>query len=483
MARRDQVLSLFGASPAQVLQRIREENQALMAQQRSPQATVGFGIGSELMRAFGPEDPRVAEARRRQAIGQGIEAPMGTADYFTEVAKRFKAQGMMDSALAATQQAQVLRQAELQKAQAQRAQNAAVEFVSRFDPALGKLVAANPDAAAKAIETVNKRLETKVVDKSLLALNPKTKKYEAVYTAPAKPGDSFKILTAKEVKDRGLPANIPFQINTTTNKVSAMANIPTQSEASVPTGYRAVYGTDTNGNRIIASIEPIPGSPQAKALLDERERVRRGYAAKDRVFSVIVDQISDARKLLNDPDAWVSGKEAATILGLGEITGGWASAGTAVQSLNNRYDTIRSNVAFDKLQAIREAAKTGGGLGQVSNYEIGLLIAAISKLDATSKKEDQLDALSDIELQFGKTAAAVANELTDQKMAEYGFTPEQIATYSAYRTAELQPDGTMKPLPQAPEVETFNYDALPDNVKDVWDDMTDDNKRLFGWTP
>lgn len=76
MARRDQVLSLFGASPAQVLQRIREENQALMAKQRSPQAAVGFGIGSELMRAFGPEDPRVTQARQRQQAYNSVRSEL-----------------------------------------------------------------------------------------------------------------------------------------------------------------------------------------------------------------------------------------------------------------------------------------------------------------------------------------------------------------------------------------------------------------------
>lgn len=79
MARRDQVLSLFGASPAQVLQRIREENQAIMTQQRSPQATVGFGIGSELMRAFGPEDPRVTQARQQQGLIQQARGDVRTA--------------------------------------------------------------------------------------------------------------------------------------------------------------------------------------------------------------------------------------------------------------------------------------------------------------------------------------------------------------------------------------------------------------------
>ena len=73
MARRDQVLSLFGASPAQILQQIRQEEQMRMAQMRSPEAKVGFGLGRAIGRAFGGEDPRVAQARQKQSlIQQGI---------------------------------------------------------------------------------------------------------------------------------------------------------------------------------------------------------------------------------------------------------------------------------------------------------------------------------------------------------------------------------------------------------------------------
>ena len=74
MARRDQVLSLFGASPAQILQQIREEEQTRMAQMRSPEAKVGFGLGRAIGRAFGGEDPRVTQARQKQALIQQARA-------------------------------------------------------------------------------------------------------------------------------------------------------------------------------------------------------------------------------------------------------------------------------------------------------------------------------------------------------------------------------------------------------------------------
>lgn len=68
MARRDQVLSLFGATPAQIMQEMRAEDQARMSQMRTPESRVGFGLGRAIGRAFGGEDPRVAQARQRQEL-------------------------------------------------------------------------------------------------------------------------------------------------------------------------------------------------------------------------------------------------------------------------------------------------------------------------------------------------------------------------------------------------------------------------------
>lgn len=53
----------------------------------------------------------------------------------------------------------------------------------------------------------------------------------------------------------------------------------------------------------------------------------------------------------------------------------------AVQGL---VDTLKSNVAFDTLQQMRDMSKTGGALGQVSNNELKLLESNIAALDPSS---------------------------------------------------------------------------------------------------
>ncbi len=75
------------------------------------------------------------------------------------------------------------------------------------------------------------------------------------------------------------------------------------------------------------------------------------------------------------------------VTGLGSLLSGLP--GTSALDLSAQLDTIKANVGFDKLQALRDASPTGGALGQVSNLEIGLLQAVIASLDQ-AQSEDQL---------------------------------------------------------------------------------------------
>lgn len=57
------------------------------------------------------------------------------------------------------------------------------------------------------------------------------------------------------------------------------------------------------------------------------------------------------------------------------FVGGMASniQGTAAYDLGEMLNTIKANIGFDKLQAMRDASPTGGALGQVSEFENRLL--------------------------------------------------------------------------------------------------------------
>lgn len=61
--------------------------------------------------------------------------------------------------------------------------------------------------------------------------------------------------------------------------------------------------------------------------------------------------------------------------------------GTAAYQLDQMLETLRARLSFDEIKEMREQSKTGGALGQVSNYEVGLLQKARVNLDIGQRPE------------------------------------------------------------------------------------------------
>lgn len=62
--------------------------------------------------------------------------------------------------------------------------------------------------------------------------------------------------------------------------------------------------------------------------------------------------------------------------------------GTDAKALANNLATIKANIGFDKLQAMRDASPTGGALGQVSERELGFLQSVFGSLDQSQTPEE-----------------------------------------------------------------------------------------------
>lgn len=93
------------------------------------------------------------------------------------------------------------------------------------------------------------------------------------------------------------------------------------------------------------------------------------------------------------PSAYSQERSARTIQSVDELMGkvsgkttGWGNLAAAIpgsDALNfeSELDTLKANIAFNELTAMREASKTGGALGQVSNIELRLLESALGALN------------------------------------------------------------------------------------------------------
>ena len=111
----------------------------------------------------------------------------------------------------------------------------------------------------------------------------------------------------------------------------------------------------------------------------------RGKAVSE--FNVIKTQTSRALSILDD-SAFAAGRLSnmaqAFTANMPTVQAGVMQLRT---DLEGAISTIKANVAFDRLQKMRDESKTGGALGNVSNIELSLLESSIASLDSNLSPE------------------------------------------------------------------------------------------------
>ena len=146
----------------------------------------------------------------------------------------------------------------------------------------------------------------------------------------------------------------------------------------------------TEADRKMQGLEALPPKEIQKreAALPQATSAVRGFEAKSASF------VKDLSALRNHP-------------GLSEITGfaagrvpGLTADGRAAQAL---YDKVVAKGGFQALQDMRDASKTGGALGNVSNQEGKQLTAAFAAID---RKQDVKDVQSAIDTAIGDIEGA-----------------------------------------------------------------------------
>ena len=82
-------------------------------------------------------------------------------------------------------------------------------------------------------------------------------------------------------------------------------------------------------------------------------------------------------------------------------------AGSDAYDFNARIETIKANIGFDKLQAMRDASPTGGALGQVSEMELRQLNASMGNLENSQSPEQLRENLMAVRAQYIRTIQAI----------------------------------------------------------------------------
>jgi hypothetical protein len=112
--------------------------------------------------------------------------------------------------------------------------------------------------------------------------------------------------------------------------------------------------------------------------------------------------------------------QAKTVLGkvdealgkVGGFTAGFGGLlanvpGTKARNLQADIDTIKANLGFQQLQAMRDASPTGGALGQVTERELGFLQSTVASLDQLQSPDELRKALNQIKVHYNNWLSAV----------------------------------------------------------------------------
>ena len=127
------------------------------------------------------------------------------------------------------------------------------------------------------------------------------------------------------------------------------------------------------------------------AAAEEAQRATLGAETRSAGAGRVLETVDDLRSAIQENPALTTGLGARLLSGL---------PGSAALDAEAMAQTIRANVGFDTLQAMREASPTGGALGQVSVQELTDLQATIGSLRLEQGIDRIMVTLDNIERQY-----------------------------------------------------------------------------------
>ena len=139
----------------------------------------------------------------------------------------------------------------------------------------------------------------------------------------------------------------------------------------------------------------------------EDRRLTREMAQREKVEAKETKQVNltnQAKTVLNKVDEAIN-KVGGFTAGFGGLLAN--VPGTKARNLQADIDTIKANLGFQQLQAMREASPTGGALGQVTERELGFLQSTVASLDQLQSPDELRKALGQIKVHYNNWLDAI----------------------------------------------------------------------------
>src|SRR3990167_840740 len=249
----------------------------------------------------------------------------------------------------------------------------------------------------------NKELFTKAEDR---AFNAKISKLEKQYQT--------------EKENKTAIANIQLEAlkNGVTIPQSVLTQLNTAKDASEATNILA-----RNGINLADPLDRQIKKAQLAKLGAELEQTRLENIAKE-VGTTSPYQLERQVRTLQSVEELRKRVNFQTVGIVGAI-GKYAPA-SLPRNFRTDLDTLKATIAFGELTAMREASKTGGALGQVSNVELGLLESALGGLDQGQSPANFRKNLDKIEASIKRWQGAANAVSEEDQLRALGYTEEQI---------------------------------------------------------
>jgi len=217
----------------------------------------------------------------------------------------------------------------------------------------------------------------------------------------------------------------------------------------------------------LADMEGLTGADRTKFIIDylktgsksksstDFDPVKRLQYIDNQVFKFqgLQNKLDEALDILEEDQKTI----VKTTSGLGSLAKGLPI--TEGFDLQATINTIQANLAFDRLQEMRDASKTGGALGAVSERELDLLQSAVESLQIGQSPERLEANLKNVRRHYQRFIDSLENEralLQQEEMltAPAGSSPAPSATPAT----PAAPPATM---------ERFEYDPESNELKPV----------------
>ena len=169
-------------------------------------------------------------------------------------------------------------------------------------------------------------------------------------------------------------------------------SIPLETPTGTATLESEIGAAEQEAGSVQAAKEQATTEAQIQRRLDvAQEDLPKALAGVDAQIRQVNDTIDTVKSVIAQVSGFTTGFAGSLTSGI---------AGTPAFDLKAKIKTIQAQLGFTQLQQMREASKTGGALGQVSERELDLLISAKNNLNPKQSKEQLLENLNLIVTHF-----------------------------------------------------------------------------------